>query len=577
MTRPTHLLFIAVLTLWAMPALAAPHYLNLEPLSRIVAGAAVAEIKKDARIQLPVISRGGDIATILANGGMAQTQSGSIFSKVKLDYQLVRQKSFSAQLKDYLAGKSPYLRGTVGMINMAAEALSQDPRTKPVIIYQMSWSTGGDALVVKPGISSAKSLKGKTIALQAYGPHVDFMTRILGDAGLTVNDVTLRWLPDLTGTENSPMAAFQQDDIDAAFVITRDAAALISGIATDSGDSVPGARILLSTHTANRIIADVYAVRSDYLQSHRKDVQQFVHSLLKAGEALATLVADKQSHNSDYHQLMSAAALLLLGSETAAVDVEVLYADSELSGWQGNVNFFTSPTFPRSLAHLTHESQPAFISLGLIENPIPLQSAGWDYAQLHDSLNLIESTSWPLFSQREVATIVAQKQRQSTLNEGELFSFEILFEPNQTSFSENLYRDDFKKAVEFASTYGGALIIVEGHSDPLGYLRKKKSGEGPLVLGRIKQSARNLSLSRSVAVRNGIISYALSHGVTLYQNQFAAIGHGIAKPKTGICGSEPCAPTTEKEWRNNMRIEFRILQVNADSSLLGKRESHGAL
>lgn len=569
MTRPIHRLFITVLALWTLPVHAAPHYLNPQPLSKVVAGAPVAEIMEDARIQLPIITWGGDIATILANGSRAQTQPGSIFSKAGLNYQLVREDVFSSQVKNYLSGKSPYLRGTAGMINMAAEALSQDPRTKPVVIYQMTWSTGGDALVVKSGISSAKSLKGKTIALQAYGPHVDYMTKILGDAGLTVNDVSLRWLPDLTGTDNSPMAAFQQDDVDAAFVIIPDALTLTSGGAVGSGaeDSVRGARILLSTRTANRIIADVYAVRSDYLQTHRQEVQQFVHALLKAGEELQTLVAAKKSRSSDYRQLTSGAALLLLDSDKAVADVEGLYADCEFVGWQGNVNFFESPTFPRSLAHLTSELQPAFISLGLMESRIPLQSAGWDYSQLRDGLSLTGSTSGPRFNQEKVSIVVAQKQQQGTLKDGELFSFDIFFQPNQNSFSADLYSDAFKKVVEYASTYGGALITVEGHSDPLGYLRKKKNGESSVVLGRIKQSAKNLSLSRSVAVRDSVISYALNHSITLDQSQFAVVGHGISKPKNGICGSDPCAPKTEKEWRDNMRVEFRILQVEAESSV----------
>ena len=573
MTRLIHLLFIAVSALWALPVMATPHYVDLEPLSKVVAGVAIAEIKKNARIQLPVNSRAGDIATVLANGGQAQTQPGSIFNKAKLNFQLVPGRDFSTQIENYLSGKSPYLRGTVGMINMAAEALAQDPRTQPVIIYQMSWSTGGDALVVKSGISSVKSLKGKTIALQAYGPHVDFMTRILQDAGLTLNDVSLRWLPDLTGAENSPMAAFQQDDIDAAFVITGDALTLTS---TGAANSVQGARVLLTTDTANRMIADVYAVRSDYLQSHRNEVEKFVQALLEAGEALQSLVVGKQSRSSDYHQLMSAAALLLLESETATAGVEGIYAGYELAGWQGNVIFFESPVFPRSLAHLSSESQPAFISLGLIEKPIPLHSAGWDFAQLRDGLSLTGSTSGSRFNQQEAATFVAQQQRQGALNESELFSFEISFEPSQESFPENLYQDAFKKAVELASTYGGALITIEGHSDPLGYLRKKSSGESPQVLGRIKQSAKNHSLTRSVRVRDSIISYALSHGVTLYRNQFAVTGQGIANPITGICSNEPCIPKTEKEWRNNMRIEFHILQVEAESALLGEQESHGA-
>ena len=566
MTRPNHLLIIAVLTLWALPAVAAPQYLNPEPLSRIVAGTAVETVKKGERIRLPVNSRCGDIATILANGAEALTQPGSRFNTAKLDFQLVREEIFPIQLKSYLSGKSPYLRGTIGMINMAAEALSQDPRTRPVIIYQMSWSTGGAALVVKPGIGLVKSLKGKTIALQAYGPHVDYMSKILGDAGLTVNDVNLRWLPDLTGADNSPMAAFQQDDVDAAFVIIPDALTLTSGGA-GAEDSVRGSRILLSTRTANRIISDVYAVRSDYLQSHRKKVQQFVHALMKAGEALQTLVAEKQSRGSDYRQLMTAAARLLLENENAVAEIEDIYADCELAGWQGNVNFFESPTFLRSLVHLTNEMQPAFIAMGLIESQLPLQSAGWDYSQLHDGLGLIESTSGPRFNQQQVAFAVAQKLRQGALDAGELFSFEILFEPNQQNFPETLYQDAFQKVVEFASTYGGALVTIEGHSDPLGYLRKKNSGESPLLLGHIKQSAKNLSLSRSVAVRNSLVNYALSHGVTLNQNQFAVVGQGIAKPKSGICSSDPCAPVTDKERLDSMRIEFHILQLETEASL----------
>lgn len=49
--------------------------------------------------------------------------------------------------------------------------------------------------------------------------------------------------------------------------------------------------------------------------------------------------------------------------------------------------------------------------------------------------------------------------------------------------------------------------------------------------------------------------------------QFASIGHGIAQPSTGVCGSDPCAPKTKDEWRSNMRVEFRIIQVEAESEV----------
>ena len=130
-----------------------------------------------------------------------------------------------------------------------------------------------------------------------------------------------------------------------------------------------------------------------------------------------------------------------------------------------------------------------------------------------------------------------------------------------------MYGDDFEKVVKLAETYGGAVITVEGHSDPLGYLRKKKQNATAIVLGRTKQSARNLSISRATEVRNSIVRFAERKGAVLDTSQFAVVGHGIAKPRTGICGSEPCAPKNEQEWRSNMRVQFNIIQIEAEADV----------
>jgi outer membrane protein OmpA-like peptidoglycan-associated protein len=101
----------------------------------------------------------------------------------------------------------------------------------------------------------------------------------------------------------------------------------------------------------------------------------------------------------------------------------------------------------------------------------------------------------------------------------------------------------------------------------MGYLRKHKEGAPQVVLGQIKQSAKNLSLGRAQAVRDNIVKYASGKGIALDASQFAAIGHGIASPNSGICGNLPCAPKTEQDWRSNMRVEFRIIQVEAEESV----------
>lgn len=553
----------------AVNALAAPQYVDAQPLAQQLAAVKVGDPVGGPVVQVPIITWGGDIATIYGNGNQGRTAPGSLFAQEGLDLTLVREDVFAKQVQAYLTGRSPYLRGTLGMINMAAEVAGKDPRTKPVVVYQLTWSAGGDALVVKPGIGSARDLRGRTLALQAYGPHVDYMTKVLADAGLSTKDVKIKWLPDLTGTGNSPAAAFAESGVDAAFVIIPDALVLTSGgtVGTGAEDSVKGAKVLLSTKTANRIIADVYAVRSDYFQANKKAVEGFVHGLMAAEEKLRGLVQGKSGRGAEYKATMTASAKMLLDSAEALGDAEGLYADAEFVGHKGNVDFFANTTYPRRMGALNQEIQGTFTSMRLMGGGVAIADAKWDYARLRRGLSGAAPVQAERFDSEQVAAVVTRKQQQGTLSEGTLFGFEIFFQPNQNSFSADLYQKDFDKVIDLASTYGGALITVEGHSDPMGYLRDKKDGKPEVVLGRVKQAAKNLSLSRAVAVRDNVISFAKQKGITLDESQFAVVGHGIAKPRNGNCGAEPCPPKNEKEWRDNMRVEFRILQVEAEASV----------
>jgi outer membrane protein OmpA-like peptidoglycan-associated protein len=554
-------------------AQSAVQYVQSPPLTRVV-DAPVGTVGSGP-VQVPIITWGGDIATVYANGNAKATNRTSIFGKAGLNLNLVREDVFAKQVGAYMSGKSPYLRGTMGMINMAAEVASKDPRTKPVVIYQMTWSAGGDALVVKGSVNSAKELRGKSVAVQAYGPHVDYLAKVLADAGLTMKDVNVKWVADLTGSGNSPAAALREGSVDAAMVIIPDAMALTSNgtVGTGAEDSVKGARILLSTKTANRIIADVYAVRSDYLQSNRAAVESFVAGLAQGHEALKQLVANKASRAAEYKQTMAAAAQILLDSAQAVSDAEGMYADADFVGLVGNTGFFNNPKNPRGFGQLNKEIGTAFGTIGLASQATSaaLDHAKLDYSRLGSGATAAPvaaapKAEAPRFDEAKVATIVAKRQAQGTLNQGELFSFEVLFQPNQDKFPAELYADAFKKVANLAATYGGAVITVEGHSDPMAYLRARKEGAAQVVLGRTQQSAKNLSLSRSVAVRDSVVAYAKSQGISLDPSQFAVVGHGISQPKSGMCGSDPCAPKNEQEWKSNMRVEFRIIQIEAEAS-----------
>ncbi|CAG0968455.1 hypothetical protein BURK2_01143 [Burkholderiales bacterium] len=551
----------------AAPPKAAPKYVAAQPLAEVVTTPVGAVAP--GPVQVPIITWGGDIATLLANGNAKNTDKASIFGKLGLNLRLAREDVFAKQLEAYLAGRSPYLRGTLGMMHLAVDATSRDARTRPVVIYQMTWSAGGDALVVKSAIKSVKDLRGKTIALQAYGPHVDYLAKVLADAGLSMKDVKLKWVADLTGTANTPGSALADAGVDAALAIIPDALALTSRgtVGTGAEDSVKGARILLTTKTANRIITDVYAVRADYLQANRSEVENFVRGLLQGQEALKQLVAAKGTRAAEFNKAMQAAAQILLDSAQAQADAEGMVSDAEFTPFAANQNFFEKKETPRGFGQLNGEIQSALAGIGLTRGQAPLEHAKWDYARLSGNLQDTKLVETPRFDTAQVATVVTRKQQQGKLSEGELFSFEVFFKPNQDHFPAEQYQDAFKQVVNLATTYGGAIITVEGHSDPMGYLRQKKEGAVQVVLTRTQQSAKNLSLSRASAVREAVINYAKGRGANLDPTQFAVVGHGIMQPRTGMCGADPCAPKSEQEWHSNMRVEFRIIQIEAESSV----------
>lgn len=533
-----------------------------EPLSKIVK-TPVTPCGAMKTIPLPVITWGGDIATILANGG-ATTTNDSLFGKSGLSFDIKREDVFAKQLENYLACQTPFIRGTLGMMHMASTITEQNPATKLHIIYQMTWSAGGDALVVKGGIKNPRHLKGKTIALQAYGPHVDYLGKVLGDAGLSLKDVNLKWVKDLTGSATAPAAAFKAQGIDAAMVIIPDALALTSNgtVGTGAEDSVKDARILLSTRSADHIIADVYAVRADFLAANRDLVGKFVKDLMTAAQELQTLAKAKSP---EYNRNLKIAAKILLDSEQALADTEGLYADARFVGWDGNKKFFASKTYPRRFEKLNQEIGNNIKAIGMSSTITQLAGGNWNYEELNKG-QFQAAAPKARFNEDRVANIVREKDRLGTLDDGALFTFEVFFKPNQNEFSEAQYADDFKKVVDLASTYGGAIITVEGHSDPLGYLKKKKAGANNVVLQKVRQAAKNLSLTRANRVRDAIISYGQNKGVNLDKTQFAVIGQGLAKPASGMCGVDPCAPKTKEQWLENMRVQFKIIQVEAEES-----------
>jgi outer membrane protein OmpA-like peptidoglycan-associated protein len=197
-----------------------------------------------------------------------------------------------------------------------------------------------------------------------------------------------------------------------------------------------------------------------------------------------------------------------------------------------------------------------------MKNKVPLKPAGWDYAELAKGLKYAAKVAplKPKFDPQKAQAHVEKKisvEPTAWESEGTLFKIEINFEPNQSNFSDTQYADDYQKAIQIAQTYGGSLIVVEGHSDPLGILRAKQKGTSVAEISQFEQAAKNLSLQRAQEVRKSFLDFASKNGLQLDQSQFIAVGMGISSPKYN-------PPRTKEEWAANRRVVFRIKQIEAE-------------
>ena len=524
---------------------------------------------QDSTWKVPMIAWGGDLQEIEANGGL-ETAAGSIFASEGLKVKLFREDDFRKQVELYKKGDINFLRGTVGMLNSATELLNQDEATKFEVIHLLTRSVGGDALVTKSNIKNAKDLKGKTIAIQAYGPHVDYLTTILRTIGLSTNDVKVVWCPDLFQVNDqsfSPAMALEQADVDAAFAIIPDALAITNNgtVGTGAEGTIKGAKILLSTKTASNVIYDAYAVRKSFAVKHPNKINAFVRGMLKGQEKLA----EKMKKNDKV--TLQRGAKILLDDASATEDMAGMYADAAHASWAENKAFLTG-TSGRTFKQVSDSVQGDFVTMGLLSRKVPIGSSLVNFDQIKGGIkNLAENTA-ARFNKDKVQQTIETKRKKGELSDDELYSFEIYFQPGQNVFSADQYEAEFNKAIELMSVYGGAILTVEGHSDPLGYLKNKyKAKATPVVLQRQKQAALNLSLSRANSVKKSLISYALQSNVTLDESQFGTIGHGVVHPTFKLAADgdidKSNAPKSKDEWNKMRRVKFRLIQIEAETEV----------
>src|SRR5437016_6766649 len=250
-----------------IPLLIGTNAATLVERSAIPAVSGVSDYTKASKngklvVEFPINVWRGWAPIIVANAGMEPSDQSVFFQKYGFYVRLAIVDDPVKARDLFASGQSHILWGTLDMIALFAPELVKDSRTVPVVCQQVDWSGGGDGVVARGEIRSINDFrvqngKRKKVVLAQNSPSHYLIMSLLIDAGIDPGDIDFKWAAD------APSAAkiFLQDSSFNAFVGWSPDIYVIT-------DKIKGTRLVVTTGTANHLIADVWAVRNDFFRDH---------------------------------------------------------------------------------------------------------------------------------------------------------------------------------------------------------------------------------------------------------------------------------------------------------------------
>ncbi len=482
-------------------------------------------------VEFPINVWPGWAPIIVANNGM-EPNEGSVFFKKYGFYVKLSIVDDPVKARDLFAsGHSHVLWGTLDMMSLFASELAKDSRTVPVVCQQIDWSAGGDGIVARNDIRSindfhAKNGKRRKVVLAQNSPSHYFIMSLLIDAGIDPAEVDFRWAGD------APAAAkiFVQDKSFDAFV------GWSPDIYTVS-DSVKDTRLVLSTGSANRLIADVWAVRNDFYRDHPDIVGNLARGIFTGMDMVRKDVPGAA-------KLLSAAFSIPVEDCTNMIgkDGGVATGDAHLTNYRENVNFFLDPSNPSNFEVVWNRATTIYKSLGAITNPVAAAKvkAAQLLAKMSEEYKDVRDMSQATF---RPGAIFKSAEAES----GEILTKSVIitFPPNKTTI-DAAYDAGIPQVMEeigkLAGAFGNAYIVVEGNTDAT------RKGIVPPDL------VRQLSYDRADSVRRAILEkYKFD------PNKFKVIGNGWDNPVQGMTDA-----SNLEHNKKNRRVEVKVFPLEKE-------------
>ena len=431
----------------------------------------------------------------------------------------------------YAAGDVHIGWATLDMLPLMMEGLSRDSRTMPRVYQQVDWSNGGDGIVCRNTVASMNDLRGKSIVLAQNSPSHFFALNALINSGLQPGDVQWKFTAD----------AFQAA---AAFNADRSIACAVSW-APDIYNlaKVSGNKMMVTTATANKLIADVWFARADFAKDHPQIIEGLVRGIFDSIELLKS-----QDEKQRVAQLMSD------GYSIPASETLNMLGDAHWTNYAENRDFFLNQNNPTNFERIWNTAYFLYRRIGAVGQKVEFDQVmdfsvirkladEPKYANQRNEYNVQFTPGSPSSVQVEAPQILTKTvvinffpnswdldHKVTKVVDGK--AREELYDPNVANLVEEIG--------ELAGQYGAARIVIEGHTDG------SMKGQVP------KSFVQELSLNRANAVKEAV----LRRFPDLDPNQFAT---------AGMAWDRPADSADPDNHAKNRRVEVKVYPAEAVS------------
>jgi NitT/TauT family transport system substrate-binding protein len=429
----------------------------------------------------------------------------------------------------YAAGNVHVGWATLDMIPLFLEGLRKDSRVMPRVYQQVDWSNGGDGIVVREAIKTMADLRGKTVVLAQNSPSHFFILNALINAGVQPSEVQFKFTQD----------AFQAA---AAFNADKSIAGCVSW-APDiyNLEKARGNRMLVTTSTANKLIADVWFSRADFAKDNPEIMEGLTRGIFDGMQDLKAQ-ANRQK----------AAKLMAAGYSIPESDALGMLGDAHSTNYAENRDFFLNQNNPTSFERTWSTSYFLYKRINAVTDQTPFDQV-MDFSVIQklggEAKYASQKNEYDVqFAPTSASAVQGEKDEILTK------TVVIHFFPNSWDLTKKVTRTVENKDVEelydpnvafvveeigkLAGQYGAARIVIEGHTD------------GSMKTSVPKSLVQELSLNRANSVKEAILKKFSS----LQPNQFSTAGMGWDRPADS---SDP------DNNAKNRRVEIKVYPAEA--------------